>query len=162
MAVRTHRKLQSQRKLEALGVDYELVEFDSSIRSAELVAKAAGEDAGAVFKTLVVVDSRPGSKPILAVVPSNSELDLKALAKCMNAKKLAMATHIEAERLTRLKVGGISVLALGDRGWPVLLDASAETRASILVSAGERGYDLRLSPADFVRVTGAQYAALTA
>ncbi len=69
-----------------------------------------------------------------------------------------MASHAEAERLTGLRVGGISALALTDKGWSVLLDVSAESRETMLVSAGERGYDLRLAPSDFVRATGARYA----
>ena len=162
MASGTRRKLQSQRKLESMGVAYELVTFDPSIRAAELVAAAAGEDPAAVFKTLVVVDVRPGIRPILAVVPSNRELDLKLLAKHVSTRKLTMASHAEAERLTGLKVGGISALVLAGRGWPVFLDASAESHDSILVSGGERGVDLRLASADFVRVTGSVLVGLTA
>ncbi len=69
MAAKARRKLQSQRKLEALGVPYELVEFDAGIRSAALVAESAGEDPGGVFKTLVTIEPRPGVKPVLAVIP---------------------------------------------------------------------------------------------
>jgi Cys-tRNA(Pro)/Cys-tRNA(Cys) deacylase len=161
MASKARRKLQSQRQLEAAGVPYELVEFDPSIRSATLVAESAGHDPAGVFKTLVAIEARAGAKPVLAVIPSDRELDLKMLAKRMNVRKVAMAGHSEAERLTGLKVGGISAVALLDRGWSVYLDASAEHLESILVSAGERGFDVSLAPKDFVRVTGASFEALT-
>ncbi len=160
MASKARRKLQSQRKLEAMGVPYELVEFDPAIRSAAVVAESAGEDPAGVFKTLVTMEPRPGAKPVLAVIPADRELDLKLLAGCVNARKCVMASHAEAERLTGLRVGGISALALTERGWRVILDTSARSLDLMLVSAGERGYDLRLSPQDFVQVTGANYAAV--
>ena len=160
MASKGRTGLQSIRRLEALDIEHALVAFDPAIRSGAAVAEAANEDPGAVYKTLVVLDTRPGTRPLLAIVPSDRELDLKLLAKHMSVKKLVMASHAEAERLTGLRVGGISALALLDRGWQVFLDASAEERTAMLVSAGQRGFDVRLAPSDFRRVTGARVVPL--
>src|SRR5690606_24138761 len=79
-----------------------------------------------------------------AVIPGPATLDLKALAAALGEKKMTMAAHADAERLTGLKVGGISPLALLAKRWPVVLDSSAEAHAAILISAGQRGVNLRV------------------
>jgi len=66
-----------------------------------------------------------------------------------------MASHRDAERITGLQVGGISPLALTQRGWQVFLDASALAQERVLVSAGKRGINLELRVDDLVRITGA-------
>ena len=96
-----------------------------------------------VFKTLVA-QAPSSKKPILALIPSNTSLNLKRLAKALGEKKVAMAGHEDAERLTGLKVGGISPLALLDKGWPVYIDSFAEALPRIVISAGRRGTQVRL------------------
>jgi Cys-tRNA(Pro)/Cys-tRNA(Cys) deacylase len=153
--------LLSLRRLRQLGVDYELIEFDPAIRSAGEVALAAGHAPQEVFKTLVLELDVAGAKPVLAVAPASAELDLKRVAALLGAKRIRMALHRDAERLTGLRVGGISALALTEKGWRTLLDDSARTLDRILVSAGRRGFDVRLATPDFIAVTGAEFARLT-
>lgn len=126
--------------------------------SAVEVAEAVGLPPGQVFKTLV---TQPESgKPILAVIPAPAELDLKALAKAAGLKKVRMATQADAERLTGLQKGGISALALVNKGFRVFLDSSATQFDQIAMSAGERGVQVQLAPQDFVRVTGVRSASI--
>jgi Cys-tRNA(Pro)/Cys-tRNA(Cys) deacylase len=116
----------------------------------EEAARALGADPARVFKTLV---AEAGDARVLAVVPVAALLDLKALARAAGAKRAAMADPADAERLTGSVVGGISPLG-GRTRLPVILDDSALGHASILVSAGRRGLDVELAPADLLRVTG--------
>ncbi len=134
------------RFLESHNVAYEVFEFSPAIHNAVEVAAAVGAAPATVYKTLVV--ERPEGKPLLAIVPAPDTLDLKALASATGDKKLTMASHADAERLTGLKVGGISALALVQKHWDVVLDASAEQYPAILVSAGERGVNLRIAVSD--------------
>ena len=144
------------RVLEQQKVAFELFEFDASIRSAGEVASATVMPPETVFKTLVIEQDPPRGKPFLVMVPSTAEVDLRALAASLGLKKLRMASHTDAERQTGLKVGGISALALINRGFTPLIDESAEGLAEILVSAGQRGMDVRLSVAALLRLTGAR------
>jgi Cys-tRNA(Pro)/Cys-tRNA(Cys) deacylase len=94
---------------------------------------------------------------VLILEPADATLDLKQAAKALGAKRLEMARQQQAERLTGLKVGGISALALTHKHWPVYLDRRAEGLERIVVSAGERGRNVRLRLDDFVAVTGAHW-----
>ena len=152
------QRTNSMRLLESRRVPYTAHYFSPDIHSADGVAEALGIPAAQVFKTLVALPQR--GKPLLAIVPGDRELDLKALAKAAGDKKVHMATQKEAEALTGLQVGGISALALLDKGFRVFLDASAEGFDTILVSAGERGINLQLPVADLVRLTRARLAPL--
>jgi Cys-tRNA(Pro)/Cys-tRNA(Cys) deacylase len=154
-------KTQAMRALDARGIAYAAKLYDASaaFHSASEAAALLGVTAEAVFKTLVVLPDGPGSKPILVVAPSTREIDLKAVARAAGEKKLRMASQKEAERLTGLRVGGISALALLHKDFAVLLDESARGLPAIHVSAGARGIDLEMSPADFQAVTHARYIA---
>jgi Cys-tRNA(Pro)/Cys-tRNA(Cys) deacylase len=117
-------------------------------------ASALGADPRQVFKTLIAdVD---GTLTV-AVVPVGASLDLKALAAAAGGKRAAMADPAEAERATGYVVGGISPLGQRRR-LPTVIDASALEVPSLLVSAGRRGVDVELAPADLVRLTGAATA----
>jgi len=96
-----------------------------------------------VIKTIVIVREKPG-KPILAVIPGDREADLKAIARLVGEKKVHLPTEREAERLTGLQAGGISPLALLNRGFQVLLDSSVQTFEHVHVSGGQRGLNIRL------------------
>jgi len=122
------------------------------------VAEQLGLPAAQVFKTLVVLSPVPKARPILAIIGGDREVDLKKLAAAAGEKKLAMATQREAEALTGLQVGGISALALLNRGFRSYLDAAAEAWETIVVSAGQRGVSVQLGVADLVKVTGARVA----
>ncbi|NPV66458.1 MAG: aminoacyl-tRNA deacylase [Anaerolineae bacterium] len=146
------------RVLEQHGVAYTTFTFSPEIHSALGVAEAVGVPPETVYKTLVVL--RPDGRPLLAVIPGPASLDLKALAAATGVKKLSMASHTEAEHLTGLKVGGISPLALLHKRWPVVLDASAESYEAILISAGQRGVNLRVPVAGLKQVLAPQIAAV--
>jgi len=146
-------RLNSMRILDGAGVDYEVLAFPESVHSAEGVADYLGVPLPEVYKTLVV--ERPGrGKPVLVMVGADRELDLKKLAAALGEKKLRMARHADAERLTGLQVGGISALALLNQGFEIILDRPAIDLERVVVSAGRRGVNLRLSPSDLLRVTG--------
>lgn len=150
----------AMRLLDTHGVEYQVITFSSDIHSAAGVAETMGLDPAQVFKTLVVQRGAPG-KPLLVMVAGDQEIDLKALAASVGEKKLAMATHREAEALTGLQVGGISALMLLNQGFEICIDEAAQALDEIVVSAGQRGVDLRLRVADLVQVTGARWVDAT-
>jgi Cys-tRNA(Pro)/Cys-tRNA(Cys) deacylase len=113
-----------------------------------------------VYKTIVVTREGKG-KPVLAVVPGSHEVDLKALARALGEKKLHLPTEREAERLTGLQAGGISPLALIQRGFQVVLDSAAQTLEVMHISGGQRGLNIRLAPADLVKLANARYAEIS-
>ena len=157
-------KTLAMRLLEGKKVAYEAIQYDASERDAEKIAVQLGVPPEQVFKTLVVaapVDGRSPNKPLLAVIPANRQLDLKKLAKLINVKKLKMATHQQAEEMTGLQVGGISPLALINKGFVIYLDERAEAQGQIFVSAGERGTQIKLAPKDLRKITGAKVADLS-
>ena len=157
----TVNKTLAMRLLEGKKVSYEAISYDASERDAEKIAIQLNVAPERVFKTLVVAapaDGRSPNKPLLAVIPANRQLDLKKLAKVVKVKKLKMASHQQAETLTGLQVGGISPLALINKGFAIYLDELAVEQAQILVSAGERGTQIRLNPTDLCKVTGARLA----
>lgn len=117
-------------------------------------AEALGLDQARVFKTLMAsVDGRLA----VAVVPVSGQLDLKALARAVGGSKAVMADKGAAERATGYVVGGISPVGQ-KRPHPTVVDASALGHPTIYVSAGRRGLDLEITPADLVAVTGATTA----
>jgi Cys-tRNA(Pro)/Cys-tRNA(Cys) deacylase len=153
------KKLHSMRVLEAQGVRYEVLSFPDTIHSAVGVAAYYGLPPAQVYKTLVVVLA-PG-KPALVLIAGDREIQLKQLAQALGEKKLRMATQKEAEAWTGLKVGGISALALFHGGFPVYIDRAAAALDEIIISAGQRGMDIRLTIPDLVRVTGAAFVEAT-
>lgn len=117
-------------------------------------AAALDVEPARVFKTLVAsVDGRL----IVAVVPVSAELDLKRLADAAGGRSATLADPAEAERATGYVIGGISPLA-GRRRLPAVIDASAEGQQTILVSAGRRGLQVELAPADLTRLLDARIA----
>jgi len=144
------------RMLEQRKIAHTVFVFDDSIRSAAEVARQTGMPPHQVLKTLVVELDPPKAKPYLVMMPSDREIDLKMLARSIGVKSLRMATHADAERHTGLKVGGISALALLGKGFTVLIDERAAALAEVLVSAGQRGYDVRLATKDLLTLTGAK------
>lgn len=119
-------------------------------------AAALRLDPDRVFKTLIAdVDGQL----VVAVVPVSGQLNLKALAAAVGAKKASMADAARAEKATGYVIGGIS--PVGQRkALPTVLDASALDHSTIFVSGGRRGIDIEVTPADLVDVTGARTAPL--
>ncbi len=124
----------------------------------EEAAAALGVDRERIFKTLVV---DAGGELIVAVVPVARQLDLKAAAAAVGAKKVGMADPAAAARSTGYVVGGISPLGQRTR-LRTLVDASASDFDTILISAGRRGLDVELAPEELIRLTGAVVCALGA
>ncbi|MEI5673782.1 MULTISPECIES: Cys-tRNA(Pro) deacylase [unclassified Nocardioides] len=143
--------------LTAAGIEYTLHPYEHDPRAESYGLEAAevlGLDPARVFKTLMAsVDGRLA----VAVVPVSGQLDLKALAKALGASRASMADKAAAERATGYVVGGISPVGQ-KRPHPTVVDATALGHPTIYVSAGRRGLDLEIAPADLVAVTGATTA----
>lgn len=140
-------------------VAYELhpYEHDDGTRSfGDEAVAALGLDPGRVFKTLV---ARVDGTLLLAVVPVSSRLDLKAVAAAVGGKRAELAEPADAERATGYVLGGISPLGTRSR-LRVVVDASALEGDRMWCSAGKRGLQMSLRPADLVRATGAVVAAV--
>lgn len=146
-------KTNAMRLLDARGISYEPVAYSPAIHSGDEVARLIGEPPGRVFKTLVVVGER--NEWLLVMMPSDHELNLKKCASGVGAKRVRMAVRKEAEAKTGLLAGGISPLALIGKPFQVYLDQQALEWDAIYVSAGQRGYNLRIAVDDLVAVTGA-------
>ncbi|ETX05120.1 MAG: hypothetical protein ETSY2_24855 [Candidatus Entotheonella gemina] len=153
------KKLNSMRFLDSEGVSYDVLDFPDTIHSAQDVAEHLGVASSEVYKTLVLITAK--NTPILIMVQAGHDLQVKRLAQVIGDKKLRMATHKEAEAVTGLKVGGISALALRHRRFPVYIAHTAANLDRLLVSAGQRGVDLRLRVADLMRVTNATVVDVT-
>ena len=147
------KKTIAMRVLESHSAPYKVHAYPDSERDAGRIAEYLQIPAERVYKTLVV--QRQGRKPLLAIVPGNHQLDLKKLAKGLGEKKVKLATHVQAEKLTGLQVGGISALALLNRGFDIVLDHSSTAFETICVSAGKKGINVEVNPVDLQRVTGA-------
>jgi Cys-tRNA(Pro)/Cys-tRNA(Cys) deacylase len=148
------------RFLDSKKVKYEAFELPAEKLGAIESARLLGIPASQVFKTIVILRTKPG-KPILAIVPGDHEVDLKALASAAGEKKLQTSTQVEAEKLTGLKTGGISPLALINRGFQVWLDISARNFDEIHISGGQRGLNIRLPVDALVLLTGARLAEIS-
>ena len=157
-------KTQAMRLLDAKRIDYTPSVYDASrdFHSAEEAAALVGAAVETVYKTLVVLRDTPGrARPLLVMAPSHRRVDLRLMAKSLGEKKLRMATRREAERLTGLQVGGISALALLNKGFDVLLDETARALERIHISAGQRGTDVELRVQDLVALTSASFVEAT-
>ena len=117
-------------------------------------ASALGIEPDRCFKTLV---TEVDGALVVAVVPVSGSLDLKALAVAVGGKRAGMADPSSAERTTGYVRGGISPLGQRKR-LPTVIDASATDLPTMYVSAGRRGLEIELAPADLVRLTGATLA----
>jgi Cys-tRNA(Pro)/Cys-tRNA(Cys) deacylase len=148
------------RMLESRRIPFQVYELPDEKIGAVEAAKILGVDPELVFKT-IVVERRGRAKPVLALVPGPREVDLKALARALNEKKVHLTTQKVAEQLTGLKAGGISPLALINRGFDVVVDQSAEGHEQIYVSGGQRGLDIRLPTNELLDLTNAKTAAIS-
>src|SRR6185437_7341673 len=147
------------------GVPHEVVTFDHDPRVQIFADEAVGEltrdgavDPGQIFKTLVI--AVPTGLAV-AVVPALAKLSLKAAAAALGARKATMADPRSAERATGYVLGAVSPLGQRSR-LPTVIDASAMAFERMYVSAGRRGWEVALDPADLVRLTGAVTAEIQA
>jgi len=144
------------------GIPYRLHEYSHDPHNRDFGREAAhklGLSPAQVFKTLMVSLNADPRALAVAVVPVDSMLDLKAMARACRAKKANMADPAVAERITGYVVGGISPLGQ-KRRLPAVVDSSAAEFAHIYVSAGRRGLDIEVAAADLCRVLGGVYAAI--
>jgi len=150
-------KTNAVRLLERLGIRFELrsYEVDPEDLAAGSVARKVGLPPEQVFKTLVARGERIGV--CLAVVPGNCELDPKALARAADDKKIDTVPLREVEPLTGYIRGGVTAMAC-KKPYPVYLDETAELFDVISISAGVRGLQVVMSPADYIRAVDARIA----
>jgi Cys-tRNA(Pro)/Cys-tRNA(Cys) deacylase len=153
-------KTNAARILEGLGIAYELREYDVDPEdlSAGSVARKLGLLPERVFKTLVARGDRSGV--CFAVVPGDRELDLRALCRLSGDRSAETVPLRELLPLTGYVRGGVTALG-GRKAYPVFLDESALRFETISVSAGARGTQLLLAPADYVRAVGATVGPLS-
>lgn len=145
------------RLLDARKISYTAYETPAEKLGALETARFLNVEADSVFKTIVVTREKP-RKPLLVVIPGDSEVDLKLLAAALGEKKVHLPTEREAEQLTGLQAGGISPLALINKGFQVVIDSSARARGDIHVSGGQRGLNIRLAAEDLARLVNARFA----
>ncbi|HEV8579628.1 MAG TPA: Cys-tRNA(Pro) deacylase [Thermoanaerobaculia bacterium] len=152
-------KTNAARLLDSLGIAYELREYevDPEDLSAETVARKVGLPPEQVFKTLVARGDRTGV--LLAVVPGDAELDLKAIARLSGDRKVELVPLREVQPLTGYVRGGVTALA-ARKGYPVFADETLELFDVVSVSAGVRGTQILLAPADYLRAVGARMGAI--
>lgn len=145
------------RFLDSRKIQYEVFDLPPEKLSALDVAHLVGVEPDSVFKTIVVTRPKPG-KPLLVVVPAPATVDLKLLATAVGEKKVHLPTEREAEQLTGLQAGGISPLALTNKGFHVIIDASAKKHSAIHISGGQRGLNIKLLSEDLAKLTNAKFA----
>jgi len=152
-------KTNAARLLDSLGIPYELrdYEVDPQDLAAESVARKLGLPPEQVFKTLVARGDRTGV--LLAVVPGDAELDLKALARAAGDRKVDLVALKEVQPLTGYVRGGVTALG-GKKDYPVFVDETIELFDVVSVSAGVRGTQLLLAPADYLRAVHGSVGAI--
>jgi Cys-tRNA(Pro)/Cys-tRNA(Cys) deacylase len=148
------------RLLDARKIHYEAYELPAEKLGAQETAQILHVPLEQVFKTIVVRREGKG-KPILVVVPGTTEVDLRILSRALNEKKLHLPSEREAEQITGLQAGGISPLALINRGFQVVLDSSAEKFQAIHISGGQRGLNILIPVDELINLTKARLAKIT-
>ena len=150
-------KTNAARLLDKAGVAYKLIpyEFDENDLAAQHVADSLGQDIARVFKTLVLHGDRTGY--IVCVVPGDSEVDLKALAKVSGNKKVEMIPMKDLLSVTGYIRGGCSPVGMKKR-FPTYFHSTALDFDIIYVSAGVRGLQLEIAPSDLISFVGATVA----
>ena len=153
------RKTNAARLLDQLGISYELREYevDPEDLAAESVAAKIGLPAEQVFKTLVARGDRNGI--CMAVIPGDTELDLKALSAASGDRRIQLVAVKELPELTGYIRGGVTALA-AKKDYPVYVDETVELFDLISVSAGVRGMQILMAPRDYLQATLATVAAI--
>ncbi|MBK8783302.1 MAG: Cys-tRNA(Pro) deacylase [Anaerolineales bacterium] len=142
------------RFLDSRKVKYSTHEVPAEKLGAVEVAQLMGAPAEQVFKTIVT--KREKGKPVLTVIPAPHVVDLKMLASFLGEKKMHLPSEREAEQLTGLQAGGISPLALINKGFQVVIDSAAQSFDEIYISGGQRGLDIKLGVGDLVKLVNAK------
>ncbi len=145
------------RLLDSKKIKYKSFETPAEKLGALETARLINTSPEYVYKSIVIVRQKPG-KHILAVISGTSQVDLKLVANEVNEKKVLLPTEKEAERITGLLAGGISPLALINKGFQIIIDESAKNLPEMHVSGGQRGLNISLSPLDLQKITNAKFA----
>lgn len=148
------------RLLDSRKIIYQVYETPAEKLSALEVAQLLDVPPDIVFKTIVVTREK-GKKPILAVIPGPATVDLKLLAAFLGEKKVYRPTEHEAEQITGLQAGGISPLALINKGFQIVIDSIAQRYSEIHISGGQRGLNIKLYVKDFLQLTNARIASIS-
>jgi Cys-tRNA(Pro)/Cys-tRNA(Cys) deacylase len=158
--MKTAAKTNAARYLDSLSIAYELqsYEVDPNDLSAPTVAAKIGMPVEQVFKTLLTTDGK--SEHFFAVLPGDTELDFKKLAQAAGVRKTEMVSLKDVEPLTGYIRGGVTVFA-ARKAYPVFVDETIELWDKVSVSAGVRGTQIILSPADYLRASEGTVADLT-
>ncbi|MFN8388002.1 MAG: YbaK/EbsC family protein [Anaerolineales bacterium] len=143
------------RLLDSRKISYTAYELSTEKRGALETARLLNADPASIFKTIVVLREKP-KKPLLVLVSGDSVVDLKVLASALGEKKVHLPTEKEAEQVTGLQAGGISPLALLNKGFQVIIDSSAQHFEQIHISGGQRGLNIKLPVADLINLTNAR------
>lgn len=153
-------KTNAARLLDSLGIDYELrpYQVDPEDLTAPSVARKIGLPVEQVFKTLLSLTN--AGEHLFAVIPGDTELDLKKLAQAAGAKKAELAALKDVEPLTGYIRGGVTVMG-AKKPFPAYADETIELWDVISISAGQRGLQLLLAPRDYLRAAKAVVADLT-
>ncbi|UBF23924.1 Cys-tRNA(Pro) deacylase [Kovacikia minuta CCNUW1] len=153
-------KTNAVRVLDTLKIPYELREYevDPTDLAAERVAQKIGLPPEQVFKTLVIRGDRTGI--LLALIPGNMELDLKALANLSGNRKVETVALKEVQPLTGYIRGGVTALAC-KKDYPVYVDEFIQLFEVISISAGMRGLQILLSPKDYLEVVKGTIGAIS-
>ena len=153
-------KTNGARFLDSLGIHYSLREYevDPEDLAATTVAHKIGMPAEQVFKTLLTTDG--AGEYFFAVIPGDAELDFKKLARAAGVRKAEMVSLKDVQPLTGYIRGGVTVFG-AKKAYPVFADETIEIFDEISVSAGTRGTQLVLEPADYVRAAEAVITDLT-
>lgn len=149
-----HPKTNAMRALDQRRIAYTPYYYSDTIHSATEVAQLLGVEPGRVFKTLVALTD--DGRQLLVVTPGDRELDMRLVARGVGAKSAHMAPQRDAERLTGLKVGGISPLALLGKRFEVYLDAPGAALDELYINGGQRGVNIKLRVVDLIEVTDAR------
>ena len=153
-------KTNGARFLESLGIPFQLQEYevDPNDLSAIAVANKIGMPPEQVFKTLlcagIPTDRSSAVGRIFAVVPGNAELDFKKLSRASDLRKLEMAPLKDVQPLTGYIRGGVTIFG-AKKAYPVFVDETVILFDKISVSAGARGVQIILTPADYLRAAEA-------
>ena len=147
------------RMLESKKIRFEAFELPPEKLGALETAQLLGVPASLVFKTIVITHEK--KKPLLCVIPGPNEVDLKAVAAVCAEKKVHIPSQKEAEELTGLLAGGISPLALINKGFTVLVDESARQFEAIHISGGQRGLNIKLPVSSLISLTNARLAKIS-
>ena len=158
MAKKTE-KTNAARLLDKAGIAYKLIpyEFDENDLAAQHVADSLGQDIARVFKTLVLQGDKTGH--IVCVVPGDSEVDLKALAKASGNKKVEMIAMKDLLAVTGYIRGGCSPVGMKKR-FPTYFHSTVMEFERIYVSAGVRGLQLEIAPTDLITFVGGTVASV--